>query len=67
MSTFRQLLAVAIISFGAAVGVVSQIPYFDVKSTLGAVWSALTNETILPLTVGMTLIVGLLILWNPEQ
>lgn len=67
MVTFRQQFIVGLISFGAAAGAVSQLPYADIGSILGAFWDIGTNKTIFPITLGLLLIVGLLLWWNPER
>jgi len=67
MTTFRQLAVVAVISFGAAVATVSQLPYMNVGSALGFMWDIGTSSTILPITIAIILIVGLLLLRNPDQ
>lgn len=67
MTTFRKKFVVALISFIAAVFAVGQLNWANPLETLGFFLNVLTMETLLPITIALVLILGLLLWWNPDD
>lgn len=67
MTTFRKKFVIALISFIVAVFTVGQLNWANPLETLGFFLNVVTTETLLPLTIGLVLILGLLLWWNPDN